>query len=745
MRFSRQYESTDLHLEAVQIRAAADEPLAIYPHNMDKASSSTAGATNQLENTASSYLRSARHQPVHWQPWGEAAFARAQAEDKPILLDIGAVWCHWCHVMDRESYEDPEVAKLINEHFVAVKVDRDERPDVDSRYQAAVSAISGQGGWPLTAFLTPDGRPYFGGTYIPRDERYGRPGIGRVLVAMSSVWRDRRDEALETAGSVMSAIEHNESFSGRGSTLNLALVEKIVGSIISQFDPQHGGFGSQPKFPHPTALDLLLEAATRGNERAREAFVITLEKMAGGGVYDQLAGGFHRYSVDEHWGVPHFEKMLYDNTELLRNYVHGHQSLVRADFLETARDIMAWLDSTMTDRERGGFYASQDADVGLDDDGDYFTWTVDEARAVLTSEEFEFAAAYWDIREVGDMHHNPAKNVLHVEKTLKEMAAEAGGTLESLRSRRDEIRAKLLAARIQRPAPFIDRTLYTGWNAMAVTAYLEAARVLRANEPKQFALRTLDRILKEAWDGEAVLRHVIAYPDGAAQEGHVPGPLDDYAFTLHACIDAWLASGAMRYYDAAIKLADAMIDLFADEDAGALFDSPAAGVGGAPLGALAARRKPLQDAPTPAGNPTAASALLRLEALSGNKQYREIAEDTLACFAGIVEHFGLYAGSYGLAAKRLLLDPVQVVVVGTGPDADRLEATAVAGFAVNKTVVRVRPENLALGGLPEALEETLLQVPRPAGPAWALVCRGRTCSPPVNGSDELLKSLTPFS
>ena len=270
---------------------------------MPEDSSPHSSSSNQLEHAASSYLRSARHQPVQWHAWGEAAFARAQAEDKPILLDIGAVWCHWCHVMDRESYENPELAALINRLFVAVKVDRDERPDVDARYQAAVSAITGQGGWPLTAFLTPDGRPYFGGTYIPPDDRYGRPGFGRVLEAMSQVWHDRRDEALETAASVMAAIEHNESFSGRGGALSLALVDKIAGSALSQFDSRNGGFGAQPKFPHPAVLDLLLEMAmSRDNDQAREAFCTTLEKMARGGVYDQLAGGFHRYSVDEHWG-----------------------------------------------------------------------------------------------------------------------------------------------------------------------------------------------------------------------------------------------------------------------------------------------------------------------------------------------------------------------------------------------------------------------------------------------------------
>ena len=709
---------------------------------MGEESSSTTGSGNLLESAASSYLRSARHQPVRWHPWGEAAFARAQAEDKPILLDIGAVWCHWCHVMDRESYEDAEVARVINENFVAIKVDRDERPDVDARYQAAVSAISGQGGWPLTAFLTPDGQPYFGGTYIPREERYGRPGIGRVLLAMAQAWRERRDEALETAGSVMAAIEHNESFSGRDGDLSLVLVDKIAESALRQFDPRNGGFGSQPKFPHAAALDLLLEVAlSRGSDKAREAFVVTLEKMARGGVYDQLAGGFHRYSVDERWVVPHFEKMLYDNTELLRNYVHGYQSFVREDFRETAREIVGWLDGTMTDRERGGFYASQDADVGLDDDGDYFTWTLGEARAVLDAEELEFAASYWDIGELGEMHHNPAKNVLHVKASLEEMAAR-GGNLTALRELRDRTRAKLLAARCLRPTPFIDRTLYTGWNAMAVTAYLETARVLRMDSAREFALRTLDRLLGEAWDGASTLKHVMAYPEQAAEAAgeSAPGTLDDYAFTVHACIDAWFAGGEMTYYRAALKIADAMIARFYDRTGGAFWDAAAIRTGEMPLGALSARRKPLQDSPTPAGNPTAASALLRLEALSGRGEFREIAEDTLANFAGIVEHFGLYAGSYGLALERLLKDPVQVVVVGSGAKAERLEATAVAGFVVNKTVIRLEPSRLVAGAVPEALEETLLGGAAP-GEAWALVCRGRSCLPPTTSAEELLKWL----
>jgi uncharacterized protein YyaL (SSP411 family) len=769
------------------------------------------GHANQLEHSASSYLRSARHQPVRWHPWGDAAFALAQSQDKPILLDIGAVWCHWCHVMDRESYENPRIASLINEHYVAVKVDRDERPDVDARYQAAVAAITGQGGWPLTAFLTPDGRPYFGGTYIPPDDRYGRPGFGRVLTALAQVWHERRDEALETAASTMAAIEHNESFSGGGGQLSLELVDKIAASILRQFDPRNGGFGGQPKFPHPGALDLLLHVGLNRNPEQLSkpdaekpdaekpdaekldgrsvlyqgttspgspstglrrwggasvvpqmhqnksgalapevhAFSTTLEHMARGGVYDQLAGGFHRYSVDERWRVPHFEKMLYDNTELLRNYLHGFQSLDRDDFRRIAQEIAAWLLTTMSDREHGGFYASQDADINLDDDGDYFTWTQAEARLALLAAQFspddvDLALRYWEIGELGDMHHDPARNVLHLSLTIDELAVETGHTVDELHMLLASARSTLLAARSRRLTPFIDRTLYTGWNAMAVSACLEAARILKLTSACDFALLTLDRLLREAWDGDQSLCHVIAYgdqPTGTTQKpDKVPGTLDDYAFTVHACIDAWLATSEMRYYHVAVKLAGGLIARFHDPIGGAFYDT--AHLNAPPLGALSARRKPLQDSPTPAGNPTAASALLRLESLSGRAEYRQIAEQTLASFAGIVEHFGLYAGSYGLALERLLLDPVQVVIVGSGSEAEHMEATALSRFAVNRTVIRLATQLLVPGGIPPALAETLLQVPKPDNAqAWAIVCQGHTCLPPITGADALREAL----
>ncbi|MGH9580413.1 MAG: thioredoxin domain-containing protein, partial [Terriglobales bacterium] len=391
---------------------------------------------NALAEASSAYLRSAMHQPIRWFEWGDEAFAAARRENKPILLDIGAVWCHWCHVMDRESYENPAVAALVNENFVAVKVDRDERPDIDARYQAAVSAISGQGGWPLTAFLTPEGKPFFGGTYFPPDEQWGRPGFRQLLKAIAQAFREKHGDVVQSAENVMTAIAHAEAFTGRSADFSPRIIEQIVQSAAQAFDLRHGGFGTAPKFPHPAAMDLVLDRYARTGEAAlRTLLDTTLQGMARGGVYDQLAGGFHRYSVDERWIVPHFEKMSYDNSELLKNYVHGYQVTGNAFYAAVARDIVRWMDEWLSDREHGGFYASQDADYSLDDDGDYFTWTLAETEEVLTPEEAKVATLHYEISEVGEMHHNPAKNVLHVRAPVDEIAVRLGyeaGRVEAL-------------------------------------------------------------------------------------------------------------------------------------------------------------------------------------------------------------------------------------------------------------------------------------------------------------------------
>src|SRR5579862_1888957 len=455
---------------------------------------------NALARASSSYLRSAMHQPIQWHEFGEEAFAAARSANKPMLLDIGAVWCHWCHVMDRESYDDPEVAAIVNENYVAVKVDRDERPDIDSRYQLAVSSISGQGGWPLTAFLTPDGKPFYGGTYFPPVDGYGRPSFRRVLTSISDAYQNKNADVMEQAQMVETAIAQAESFDGRSGDFSPAVIDAIVEAALRSFDERYGGFGQAPKFPHSGAIDLLMDNYVRtGNERLREVFVESLEHMANGGVYDQLAGGFHRYSVDERWMVPHFEKMSYDNSELLKNYVHAYQVTGSDFFADVARDIIRWMDEWLSDRERGGFYASQDADYSMDDDGDYFTWTVDEARAVLTEEEAQAAVVRFDINEIGEMHHNPAKNVLFVRASIDEIAQRMKLSESRVRELLDSAKKKMYAARLQRPAPYVDKTVYVGWNSMCVSAYLEAAKVLGLGNARRFALKSLDRILAEAW------------------------------------------------------------------------------------------------------------------------------------------------------------------------------------------------------------------------------------------------------
>ncbi|MGA8214717.1 MAG: thioredoxin domain-containing protein [Candidatus Sulfotelmatobacter sp.] len=738
----------------------------------------TTTTLNSLARASSAYLRSAMHQPIQWHEWGEEAFASAQRENKPMLLDIGAVWCHWCHVMDRESYDDAEVAAIVNEHFIAVKVDRDERPDIDSRYQAAVSAVSGQGGWPLTAFLTPDGKPFYGGTYFPPNDGYGRPSFKRVLTSIANAYKEKHGDVVEQAKMLESAIAQAESVSGRAGRVSMSIIAAIQKSAFSMFDARHGGFGQAPKFPHPSALDLLIEqyarkvkiptlaakdAASMGHPRElggsedelRNVVITTLEHMANGGVYDQLAGGFHRYSVDERWVVPHFEKMCYDNSELLKNYVHAYQATGSEFFANVARDIIRWMDEWLSDRERGGFYASQDADISMDDDGDYFTWTLDEARAVLTAEEAEVAALHYDINEIGEMHHNPAKNVLYVRAPIEEIARRMNLSAERVGGLLDSAKQKMYAARLQRPTPYVDKTVYVGWNSMCVSAYLEAAKVLNLESARHFALRSLDRVLAEAWKppdagnpGEGAratqLLHVVSYSDPKAEHREISGLLDDYAATTLACLDAYEATADLSYFRFARAIGDAMIAKFFDAVSGGFFDAEPAAAGKS-LGVLSTRRKPLQDSPTPAGNPMAAIALLRLHHYTGDSAYRDNAEQTLETFAGVAEQFGIFAATYGIAVIHLLENPVQVVVIGDHErekTAKSLAAAARAAFAFNKSILRLTTNQAVAGNLPPTLAATIPNLPQlNSGEPFAVLCSGFACQPPLTDPAELQRAL----
>jgi len=689
---------------------------------------------NSLKDSASPYLRSAAHQPIDWCEWGEAAFARAKNEDKPILLDIGAVWCHWCHVIDRESYENPEIARVINERFVPVKVDRDERPDVDSRYQSAISAISGQGGWPLTGFLMPDGKPFFGGTYFPPEDQQGRPGFRRVLLAVADAYKNKRDDLMRTAESLSEAVAKAEAFAGARAEFNLAVVDAQIGAITQLFDTRNGGFGTTPKFPHASAVDLLLERYRQTGEKHLLAMAeTTLEKMAQGGAYDQLAGGFHRYSVDERWLVPHFEKMSYDNSELLKNYLHGWQVTKNPFLRDTAQGIIGWVDELLSDQQGGGFYASQDADYSLDDDGDYFTWTLDELRAALSKEEARIMELYFDVEAHGEMHHNPAKNVLWIARDAAEIARTLGLEESSVRLTIASAKHKMLAARLRRPTPFIDKTMYVSWNAMFASAYLAAGRILAgelASGCQAFALKTLERMLQKAWSEEQGFAHRIGGPA-------LRGSLDDQVFGVLALLDAYDETLNPKYFRAAQRTMDLTIEKYGDVEGDGFFDRAA---DAPPMGGLEVRRKPFQDSPTPGTNSAAVMALTRMHAYTEDRRYYDWANKTLEAFAGIAAQYGLFAATYGLAAVLFSEHPTQVVITGPAGDAtaQKLEEAANGVFRLGKAVLRFTPES-SLENLPAALRQTLPHLPKDK--AVAVVCSGTSCLPPVGDPEELKRVL----
>ena len=695
---------------------------------------------NRLKESTSPYLRSAAHQPIDWHEWNDAAFARAKSEDKPILLDVGAVWCHWCHVIDRESYENAEIARIINENFVAIKVDRDERPDVDARYQSAISALSGQGGWPLTGFLLPDGKPFYGGTYFPPDDQGGRPGFRRVLMAVADSFRNKRADLERAANSLADAVAQAEIFNGARGKFDAGVVDAQIQSIVKLFDIKNGGFGQSPKFPHSPAIELILERYQETKEKHLLAIAeSTLEKMARGGVYDQLAGGFHRYSVDERWLVPHFEKMSYDNSELLKNYLHAWQLAQNPFLRETAEGIIGWVNEVLSDQHNGGFYASQDADYCLSDDGDYFTWTLEEVREMLQPAEARIMELHYDVEARGEMHHNPAKNVLWVARDAASIANTLGGDETSIRLTIARAKGKMLEGRLRRITPYIDTTMYVSWNAMFVSAYFQAARTLGGSIGKNcrdFALRTMDRMLREAWDEKKGFAHRIGGPQ-------LEGSLDDQVFSIIALLDAYEMTLNGRYLRAARTTLDYVLECYGDKESGGFLDRPS---NAPPLGGLDVRRKPFQDSPTPGANSAAVIAMIRMHAFTEEERYYAFAEKSLEAFAGIAPQYGLFAATYGLAALLFSRRPTQVVITGRADDpvAKSLEAAANQVYRLGKSVLRFTPApgegaSSLLENLPEALKKTLPHLP--GDKAVAVVCAGQTCLPPTSDPAKLTSLL----
>jgi len=686
---------------------------------------------NRLAKETSTYLRGAAHQPVDWYPWGEEAFRRAKELDRPILLDIGATWCHWCHVIDRESYEDPDLAKIINEHFVAVKVDRDERPDIDARYQQAVGAIAGQGGWPLTGFLTPDGKVFYGGTYFPPKDAFGRPSFRRVLLAMSESYRTNKADAVREAESLHQALAQGRVSLADEGVVNEAMLKESLDSLRGQFDPVNGGITGQQKFPHAGTMEWVMARYRRTREEGlKTIFTRTLSAMARGGVYDQVGGGFHRYSTDPQWIVPHFEKMLYDNAGLLGNYVHAWQLTHEPLFRETAEGILAWATEVLSDRMAGGFYASQDADVGLDDDGDYFTWTLDELRAAVGPDEARVLALHFEVLDRGEMRHNPKKNVLYVDQDPEAIAKAIGVPVDQVRTLLASGKRRLKAARDKRPVPGVDTTVFASWNGMMIAAAFEAGTAFGRKDVLAFAEKSLRRVLSELWTKDHGMWHASA--NGSRK---VRGLLEDHVHLVDALLAAHTATADAGYLRTAQEVMSFTLKHFWDK-AGGFVDIAAdlhEGIG-VPLREV--RRRPVEDSPYAGANAVAALCLQRLHALTGNDDYRLHHDELMMAFAGEASRYGpVFAGTYHLAAELWVHPPAEVVILGPRdePRVRALRDAATAAFAPGKTILLVDGRD---SYVPAPVEPMLGTKEAKAGPV-AFVCQGNACSPPTSDANRL--------
>jgi uncharacterized protein YyaL (SSP411 family) len=616
---------------------------------------------NRLSQEKSPYLKHAAGQLIDWYPWCEEAFERAAKEDKPVFLSTGAVWCHWCHVMAKESFADEVIAGILNENFVSVKLDRDERPDIDKRYQRAVSAMGNGSGWPLSVFLTPQKKPFFGGTYFPPEDRQGRPGFGKVLKAVSEFYKTRRGEIDGYAERLLVALKGESSSFGE---IDKALLDHAESSMLSAFDPEHGGFGTAPKFPAPGAIEFFMNRYYFSREETvGYAVRKTLEAMARGGFHDQLGGGFHRYSTDEAWIIPHFEKMADDNAWLLRNYSCAYAIFGSEYFKSVAEGIIRFSRDVLSDPE-GGFYASQDADVTPDDEGGYFTWQDEDLNNLLSEEEYRVMKMLY-FSDRGSMHHDESKKVLFIAMEPEDIAAVTGFELGKVLEIIGSARGKMLRERNARTEPFIDKTLYSGLNGMFISAYLAAYRVLGDPKVKDFALKSLERI----WNGcisDGELLHSVG----------VKGLLDDYVYIMTAMIDAYEVEAEPVYLRHAEKIAGLCIKKFWDEGPGGFFDTDEE--------VLGVRLKAVEDIPHPSANSVGIMQLLRLHFITGEEEYYRRAKEGLKTFAGSAFDLSIHAGYY-FCATDAYFNMIKLTV-GTQAES-KLAAAAVNLFRPYKTVV----------------------------------------------------------
>jgi uncharacterized protein YyaL (SSP411 family) len=689
-------------------------------------------ARNHLAASSSPYLQKHADNPVDWYPWGPEALAKARAEDRPILLSIGYAACHWCHVMERESFEDPATAALMNELFVNIKVDREERPDLDHVYQLVVQLMGRSGGWPLTVFLTPDQRPFFGGTYFPPADRHGMPSFSRVLRALADAYRDQRGDVFEQAQDITRAIDRAGQIPSAGAAgVGPDALPRAAAGLLARADPTNGGFGARPKFPNTMGLDVLLRRACEGDHAARDAVERALDHMRAGGIWDHLRGGFHRYSTDEAWLVPHFEKMLYDNALLLRLYVDGYRALGVAGYAETARALVGWLFAEMRDDAHGGaFFASQDAD-SAGHEGTFFVWTPRDLRDALAgapgSAEMEAVArAYFGVTDAGTFEGSGA-SVLSEAQPIEAVAGTLGIPVETARATLETARGRMLAFREKRERPMRDDKVLASWNGLLIGALAEAGRALGEPSWVEAAERAFATIERGLLRDDRFGRYL---KDGVAASTS-PGFLDDQAYMANAALDLYEATGEARYVATAERVARAMIAHHEDRVEGGFFFAADDG------DALIARTKDLFDQAIPSAAAVAATVCCRLGGLGapdlaahGDRQLEAAAPAALA------NPFGM--GQAVLGIDEMVRGRTEVVVVGAGPSAEALVTAAFRTYVPRRTLARVDPTDTSSVRAAGALAEG-----KPAGEhgAVAYVCRDHACSAPVSDPAELERVL----
>jgi hypothetical protein len=695
---------------------------------------------NRLAGETSPYLLQHAHNPVDWYPWGAEALARAKAEDRPIFLSIGYAACHWCHVMERESFEDEGTAAQLNAGFVAIKVDREERPDLDAIYMDAVQALTRSGGWPMSVFLTPDGRPFYGGTYFPDTPRHGMPSFRQLLTAMTEVWRDDRARVEATADRVTAAVRAeaeaapapapSPAFGGlvgpdgrtplgrpTAPAIDARLLDTATAGLAATFDPVHGGWGGAPKFPAPMTIEHLLRRFVRvGDTRALAMAERTLEAMADGGIHDHLGGGFARYSTDGEWLAPHFEKMLYDNAQLARAYLHAWQVSGERRYREVVEDTLDYLLREMTVPE-GGFAASQDADTG-GHEGATYVWAAAEVAEVLGEDAPLFAAAY-DVTARGNWE---GQTILRRVRDDAELAAAEGQSADDVAARLADARQRLFARRVERPQPARDGKVIAAWNGLALAALAEAAAALGRDDYGAAAERAAGFLLEALRGPDGRLRR--SWKDGRAVHG---GVLEDHADLAEGLLALYMATFEERWFLAAQELAEAILVRFADP-AGGWFDTAA------DHETLVARPKSTTDNATPSGGAMSATVLLRLAALTGDGRYRSAAEAALAAVAPLA---GRYPGGFGqwLVAADLAVYPIdEVAIIGEPRDQGRASLLAVVrgGFRPGVVIAVAGPATATDSAVP-----LLRDRPSIDGQASAYVCRGFACLRPTTSPSEL--------